>query len=539
MLRYENSLPKLPVPSLAETAAKYLKSVHPLLSSADFERTEKAVREFVKPGGVGEKLQTKLVRKAQDPECKNWLAQWWDDAAYLEYRDPVVVFVSYFYCHKDDRHRKLPSQRAAALTKAVLDFKRQIDTETLEPDYMRKQPIAMSSFKYMFNTCRIPEEGKDKVTIFGPQGNQFIVVMRKNKFFKVWHEVDGKELSTADLEAQFRKVVQLAGNEAVTPIGAFTSDNRDNWAANRKALIAANPANEASLNVIEKSSFLVCLDDTAPHTLEERARDCWHGDGRNRWFDKPCQFIVFENGRSGFMGEHSMMDGTPTHRLNHYVCDILARNKLDHGSPQPQSSFPEPEEIKFHLNSDVKAAVAKSEKAFEELVSKYDLKVMFYQGYGADLIKQFKSSPDAWAQMLIQLAYYKMYNVSRPTYESAATRKYQLGRTETCRTVSDDSVAWCKAMEDPSVSTEKCLELGRKALAAHVKYIMEASDGKGCDRHLFGLKKLLGPNDEVPEIYKDPAYSYSSHWFLSTSQLSSEYTNGYGWYALLLFIFNL
>jgi carnitine O-acetyltransferase len=63
---------------------------------------------------------------------------------------------------------------------------------------------------------------------------------------------------------------------------------------------------------------------------------------------------------------------------------------------------------------------------------------------------------------------------------------------------------------------------------------MEASDGKGCDRHLFGLKKLLGPNDEVPEIYKDPAYSYSSHWFLSTSQLSSEYTNGYGWCVLLL-----
>ena len=534
MLRYEKSLPKLPVPSLAETAAKYLKSVHPLLSPADFERTEKAVREFVKPGGIGEKLQTKLVRRAQDPECKNWLAQWWDDVAYLEYRDPVVVFVSYFYCHKDDRQRKLPSKRAAAITKAALDFKRQIDTDTLEPDYMRKQPIAMSSFKYMFNTCRIPVEGKDKVTIFGHQGNQFIVVMRKNKFYKVWHEIDGKELSTADLEAQFQKVIELAGKEAVTPVGVFTSDNRDNWAANRKTLIAAHPANEASLNEIEKSSFLVCLDDTNPHTLEERSRECWHGDGRNRWFDKPCQFIIFENGRSGFTGEHSMMDGTPTHRLNHYVCDILARNKLDHGSPTPQSNLPEPEEIKFHLNSEVKSAITKSEKAFEKLISLYDLKVMLYQGYGADLIKQFKSSPDAWAQMMIQLAYYKMYNINRPTYESAATRKYQLGRTETCRSVSDESVAWCKAMEDPSVSDEKCLELGRKALAAHVKYIMEASDGKGCDRHLFGLKKLLGPNDEVPAIYKDPAYSYSTHWFLSTSQLSSEYTNGYGWYSLTL-----
>jgi len=356
-------------------------------------------------------------------------------------------------------------------------------------------------------------------------------VARKNRFFKVWHEIDGKELSTADLESQFRKIIQLAGNEEISaPVGIFTSDNRDNWAVNRKALIAANPANEASLNALEASSFLVALDDATPHTLEERARECWHGNGRNRWYDKPCQFIVFENGRSGFLGEHSMMDGTPTHRLNHYVCDVLARNKLDHGALIPQSNLPEPEEIKFYLNSNVQSAITKSEKRFDELVTEFDLRVMLYQSYGSDIIKTFKSSPDAWAQMMIQLAYYKFYGVSRPTYESAATRKFQLGRTETCRSVSDESVAWCEAMEDPSVSNEQCLELGRKAINAHVKYIMEASDGKGCDRHLFGLKKFLSPGDEVPALYKDPAYSYSSHWFLSTSQLSSDYTNGYGWY---------
>jgi carnitine O-acetyltransferase len=33
----------------------------------------------------------------------------------------------------------------------------------------------------------------------------------------------------------------------------------------------------------------------------------------------------------------------------------------------------------------------------------------------------------------------------------------------------------------------------------------------------------------VPSLYKDPAFSYSSTWFISSSQLSSEYFNGYGW----------
>lgn len=73
------------------------------------------------------------------------------------------------------------------------------------------------------------------------------------------------------------------------------------------------------------------------------------------------------------------------------------------------------------------------------------------------------------------------------------------------------------------------IKLFRDAINAHVKYISKASDGFGCDRHLFGLKQCLTPGEDVPSIFKDPTYSYSSSWYLSTSQLSSEYFNGYGW----------
>ena len=84
-------------------------------------------------------------------------------------------------------------------------------------------------------------------------------------------------------------------------------------------------------------------------------------------------------------------------------------------------------------------------------------------------------------------------------------------------------------MADPSKGPEECAQLLRQAVKSHGEYIASASDGKGVDRHLFGLKKLLASGEEVPAIYKDPAYGYSSSWYLSTSQLSSEFFNGYGW----------
>jgi len=131
--------------------------------------------------------------------------------------------------------------------------------------------------------------------------------------------------------------------------------------------------------------------------------------------------------------------------------------------------------------------------------------------------------------MVIQLAYHKMYGKNRPTYESAATRRFQQGRTETTRSVSDESVAFCDAMADASVPQEQCIKHFRAALDAHVKYITDASDGRGVDRHLFGLKMCLKPGEATPTIFSDPAFGYSSTWFISSSQLSSEYFNGYGW----------
>lgn len=527
MLRFEDSLPRLPVPSLEETGRRYLKSVHPLLSESEFEHTKKAVAEFVRPGGPGELLQQRLLARAADPKHKNWLTEWWNYAAYLGYRDPVVPYVSYFYSYKDDCRRRNPAQRAAAITTAALDFKRQVDGGSLEPEYMRGRPMAMSSYEYMFNCCRIPAEGADYPQKYSHEDNQHIVVVRQNQFFKVPLVLDGQPLNISEFQKQFERIYEVA--QTAPPVGVLTAANRDFWTNARKQLLAADPANAQALRDIESAGFLISLDDAKPVTLEERAHQYWHGDGCNRWFDKPLQFIINDNATAGFMGEHSMMDGTPTHRLNDYINNLIFNNRIDLSPKSVRSNLPDPKPINFVVSQEVEQSINAALEFHRNEIGAHELRVQSFQGYGKGLIKKFKCSPDAYIQMIIQLAYYKMYGKNRPTYESATTRKFQEGRTETTRTVSDESVAFCKAFHDPSVPREEVVKLFRAAIAQHTKYILDASDGRGVDRHLFGLKKTLREGEPVPALYQDPAYAYSGSWYLSTSQLSSEYFDGYGW----------
>lgn len=254
----------------------------------------------------------------------------------------------------------------------------------------------------------------------------------------------------------------------------------------------------------------------------------WAGDAKNRFYDKQ-QLIVFPNGKSGFMGEHSTMDGTPTLRLNDFMLSALAANKIDHGSSS--RSLPAPKAISFSVDRNVESLIKDSLQRFNDLMGRHELAVLDYQGYGKNAIKAFKCSPDAWVQMVIQLAYYKMYGKPAPTYESAQTRKFKLGRTETIRSASVESKAFCEAMEDVNGSDAVRLERFQAAVKQHLAYATAAADGQGVDRHLFGLKKVLKEGEKLPEIYNDPAFALTSTWLLSTSQISSE---SFEWVFFLL-----
>lgn len=160
----------------------------------------------------------------------------------------------------------------------------------------------------------MPDQAEDRVRLYPAGGNHHVLVVRHNRFFVVHvTDADGQPLSHRDIESQLRAVVDQAGPASETaparPVGVLTSWGRSEWASAREQLVA--DGNEELLERAEAAALTVCLDDHAPEKKADVARALWHGDGRNRYFDKPVQIVVFRNGKAGLVGEHSMMDGMP------------------------------------------------------------------------------------------------------------------------------------------------------------------------------------------------------------------------------------
>lgn len=68
----QHSLPRLPVPTLEETFARYLASIQPVAKQHEYEATVAAAREFLRPGGLVRKRRLLLLMsfcKGSSPTC--------------------------------------------------------------------------------------------------------------------------------------------------------------------------------------------------------------------------------------------------------------------------------------------------------------------------------------------------------------------------------------------------------------------------------------------------------------------------------------
>ncbi|RMX67965.1 hypothetical protein DD238_000548 [Peronospora effusa] len=540
LYRFQRDLPRLPVPPLADTVALYLETLQPLVSPAEISHSKELATVFLRPGGIGEELQRRLVSRAMDRNDSSFLSEWWNTLGYLQVRDPVVFNVSYFFHFADSVHAAQRSNvgRAAALLRGSVLFAHQVADGSLEPEQigLKKTPVCATAYKYMFNACRIPRRKQDSYRIYDPKTHTHAVIMRHNKFFKL-ELLDPRTRDPLGFEAlcfQLARILDVAGAKE-SALGALTSQNRDVWADARKELIRASPKNEESLRAIESSLLIVNMDDESPVSRTEVARGLWHGNGRNRFFDKCVQIVVFENGKAGLLGEHSMLDGMPMARYADYLLSRLHHGQIDLGrrgqtAAQLEGSLDAPKQITFRFTAQTLRDIAEAEKCFDQTVIDHEVFVQAFYGYGARSIKGFRCSPDAFVQLAIQLAYKKLFEKNAATYEASQTRIFLHGRTETTRSCSAASAKFTDVMMDASgvVTTEEKRQYLLAAANGHVAYMRKAGAGRGVDRHILGLKLLVQPGESVP-FFEDPVMAKASRWLISTSHLTNELFDGWGW----------
>ena len=293
--------------------------------------------------------------------------------------------------------------------------------------------------------------------------------------------------------SQIEQIISASATK-LPAVGALTAANRDLWASDYVHLRSLSPSNAALLDIIHSAAFVLCLDPATPGDFLTTSRFLWHGAHhglRDRWVDKPVQLIVFDSARAGIMGEHSVMDGTPTLAFTDAICSALADPGFDHGS---SSSSPAPVELRWTLDSELEQSIARAEKDAAELVKTQAMSVI-KTWYGKRAIKAAGVSPDAWAQLLIQLAYARLLHArgwkrQGGTYESATTRRFFKGRTEVVRVVTNESDAFVRAMMEDGGKEEADVENRKKlfevAAKAHVTNAQAAGRGEGVDRHMLG-----------------------------------------------------
>ena len=223
------------------------------------------------------------------------------------------------------------------------------------------------------------------------------------------------------------------------------------------------------------------------------------------------------------------------------IADDLRTSGVPPMGQPTTAAYRPPVLLQWELDQYLLTAIERASANVIALASTISLKALDFPHFGRTLCKRLKINPDFFVQMAIQVAYWRTHRTAVATYETAHTRLFYHGRTETIRTCSEDSVAFCKAMDaftrtaaaggvedDPSQVDAPPLpgtdawryKLLLAAVSTHEGRVKDAMLGEGVDRHLLGLQiaaELEGMTP-MPPLFTDPLFARSRRFALCEYQ---------------------
>ena len=219
-------LPLLPLADLKSTLEFYLYSISPFCSKEEYQKTSNAVQDFLKPGGLGLQLQSRLQARVNDEQIENWLYDLYNQHVYLKQRAPIVPCGNFFGCHTATEIQHSQADRAAIISKAAFEFKQSFEKGEVSPDLLNEQPLCMNTLQWLFHSIREPHQGVDQMRKF--PSNDYLIAMRRGHFFRIQLRQAEENVSLKILRATFQQILDRRLEEA-SPIAALTADDRDRW----------------------------------------------------------------------------------------------------------------------------------------------------------------------------------------------------------------------------------------------------------------------------------------------------------------------
>lgn len=530
--QYQDGLPPLPVPSLQGTLSKYLDAVRPFAFNEEFQATTAIVKHFEE--GIGQYLHQKLLQRAKSR--RNWLEDWWLDTAYLELRIPSQLNVNFggptaYLEHCWPAQEGTQLERASVVLWFTLQYWDLIRTERLAIHKAGNMPFDMDQFRMLFCTCKVPGITKDTILNFfkteseGPCPSH-MVVMCRGRLFTFDALCDGRILTPPELLRQLTYIKDSCDGEPEGDgVGALTTEERTRWAKAQEYLISIDPANKTILETIQSSLFVLSLDDaksySTPENYSKLTQLALTGDPTIRWGDKSYNLLSFSDGTFGSNCDHAPYDAMVLVSHGYYIDQKLRASGGVWKGSQVVRDLGVPEELLFTVDDRVRRDISLAKEQYQK--NSRDLQIVSYAftSFGKAAIKKRKLHPDTFVQLALQLAYYRLHGKPGSCYETATTRRFFHGRTETMRPCTMEAQHWCRTMLNPAATVEEKKQALNAAFSKHNKLMGEAQNGKGFDRHLLGLYLIAKEEGlHVPELYTDPLYAKSGgggNFVLSTS----------------------
>lgn len=492
-MRHEGFLDRefvsLPIPPLTKSLDRFMESLVPIMEEQEFAKLNVLKTAFLENEGI--ELQRNLYCYATWE--KNWLTPLWEQYAYLIDRKSLAFGTNYYGLGPLDEPQLAPHLlqkmelrhlRAALAITTALEMIVLSEKQTLE-DPFAPDPTSLDKdqFLKLFGSTRIPKIQKDEII---QSRSPHFILFAQNGFVKIGFET-GK---VPPLHWVVNTILAIEKTPLANSHGleVLTSLDRDCWAQYRTKLIETG--NSKSLEEIETAQFAIIMDPRSPQDASEVAQ-LSQLDPFGKWFDLGVELILYKNGKLAGNLEHTPKDAIITAAL---IDRIAQKEKINSKENGGYLSFKEGcgelsfQLIHFQLDPSVQSKIFEAKRIFKQIASTFDLTVETFFAFGKDFIKSQKISPDSFIQMALQLAYFKIHKKTVLTYETATTRGFYKGRTETIRSQSCYSKSFCEAMESPLESKLIKKELLLRAIKYHNQTKIQAMTGEGFDRHILGLR---------------------------------------------------